>query len=81
LNVRGGNNRRLKLIDELHKLYSLINTISEINHGEWDEWDISMRTYGRDEKCFQILVGRPEVKRPLRKCGRVWEDNARIGLK
>jgi len=30
-------------------------------------------------KAYNILVGKPEGKRPLRKPRRRWEDNIRIG--
>jgi hypothetical protein len=33
-------------------------------------------------KCFyRILVGRPEVKRPLRRPRRRWEDNIKMDLR
>jgi hypothetical protein len=38
-------------------------------------------THGRDERCIQILVGNPEVKRPYRRPRRTWEDNIRMDLK
>jgi len=38
-------------------------------------------THGRDEKCIQILVGKPDGKRSFRRprCG--WKDNIRMDLR
>jgi hypothetical protein len=39
-------------------------------------------THGRHEKSIQILIGKPEGKRPLgRRSRRRWEDNIRMDLK
>ena len=32
-------------------------------------------TYGREERCIQGLVGKPEGKRPLGRPRRRWDDN------
>jgi hypothetical protein len=32
-------------------------------------------TYGKENKCIQGLVGKPEGKRPLGRPRRRWEDN------
>jgi hypothetical protein len=32
-------------------------------------------TLGRDEKCYKILVGTPEEKKPLRTPRRTWKNN------
>jgi hypothetical protein len=32
------------------------------------------------ERCLQVLVGRPEGKRPLGRSRRRWEDNIKMGL-
>jgi hypothetical protein len=37
--------------------------------------------YTRDKNCIGILVGTPEVKRPLWRPRRRWEDNTKMGLK
>jgi len=36
--------------------------------------------YGRGERLVQVLVGKPEGKRPLRKPRRRWEDNIKMDL-
>jgi hypothetical protein len=35
-------------------------------------------THGGEEKCYKILVGKPEGERPLRRLRRRTEDNIRI---
>jgi hypothetical protein len=35
----------------------------------------------RDENAYNILVGKPEVTRPLERPGRGWEGNIRIDLR
>jgi hypothetical protein len=32
---------------------------------------------GRDKKCIQYLIGKPEVKRPYERPRRIWESNIR----
>jgi hypothetical protein len=36
---------------------------------------------GEMRNVYKILVGRPEGKRLLGRCGRRWEDNNRLGLR
>jgi hypothetical protein len=38
------------------------------------------RTYGGEERCIQVLVGKPEEKRPLGRPRRRWEDNIKMDL-
>jgi hypothetical protein len=35
-------------------------------------------THGGGERCLQVLVGRPEHKRPLGRPRRRWEDNIKM---
>jgi hypothetical protein len=35
---------------------------------------------GRDEKCIQNFVGKPEGKRALERPRRRWEDNIRMSI-
>jgi hypothetical protein len=37
-------------------------------------------TDGGDERMYRVLVGKPEVKRPLRIPRRRWEDNIKMDL-
>jgi hypothetical protein len=38
-------------------------------------------THGGGERCFRVLVGRPEGKRPLGRPRRRWEDNIKMDLR
>jgi len=38
-------------------------------------------THGSMRNAYNILVGKPEEKRPLRRPRRGWEDNIRIDLR
>jgi hypothetical protein len=38
-------------------------------------------TNGRDEECVQILVGKPEGKRPLGRPRPRWVDNIKMDLR
>jgi hypothetical protein len=62
--------------DELHSLYSSPNIVRVIKSRRM-RWAGHVARMGGGESCLQILVGRPEGKRPL---GRprpsfFWEDN------
>ena len=37
--------------------------------------------YGGEERLHRVLVGKPEVKRPLRRPRRRWEDNIKMDLR
>jgi hypothetical protein len=37
-------------------------------------------TYQGQEKCIEVLVGRPHGKRPIGRPKRRWEDNIKMGL-
>jgi len=37
--------------------------------------------YGREERCIQGFVGKPEVKRPLGKPRLRWEDNIKMNFR
>ena len=36
---------------------------------------------GGEERCIQVLVGKPEGKRPLGRPRHRWEDNIKVDLK
>jgi len=38
-------------------------------------------TYGREESSIQVLVGKPEGKRPLGRLRSRWEDNIKMNLR
>ena len=37
-------------------------------------------TYGGEERCIQLLVGKPEGKRPIERPRHRWEDNIKIDI-
>jgi hypothetical protein len=37
--------------------------------------------YGAEKKCMKVSVGKPEGKRPLRRCKHRWEDNVQMDPK
>jgi len=37
-------------------------------------------TYGGEERCIRVLVGKPEGKRPLGRPRLRWEDNIKMHL-
>ena len=37
--------------------------------------------YGGGERCAQVLVGKPEGKRPLERPRRRWENNIKLDLR
>jgi hypothetical protein len=48
---------------------------------EEDEMGGACSTDARDENAYNILVGKPEEKRPLGRCRHRWEDNIRMDLR
>jgi hypothetical protein len=38
-------------------------------------------THGGGVRCYRVLVGRPEGKRPLGRRRRRWEDNIKLDLR
>jgi hypothetical protein len=40
----------------------------------------SCSTYGEKRGIYRVLVGKPEVKRPLGRKRRRWKDNIKMGL-
>ena len=41
---------------------------------------VACSAYGRADRRIQVLVGKPEGKRPLGKLRRRWEDNIKMDL-
>jgi hypothetical protein len=46
-----------------------------------DEAGGECSTRGKDKKCIQILVRKPEQRRPLGRSGRRLEDNIRMNIR
>jgi hypothetical protein len=65
--------------DELHNFYSLSNIIRMIKTRRM-EWAGYLARMGIKRNALRILVGKPEVKRPLGIPRRNWEDNIRKDL-
>jgi hypothetical protein len=66
--------------DELHSLYSSMNTVRVIKSRRmrWAEHVARMR---ERRSAYKVLVGRPEGKRPLVRSRRRWEDNIKMYLR
>jgi len=65
--------------EELCYLYSLPGIIRKIRSRRM-RWAGACGTYGGEERCTQVLVGRPEGKRPVGRLRRRWQDNIKIDL-
>jgi hypothetical protein len=59
--------------EELHNLYSSPHIIRQIKsrHMRWEGHVVCM---GEDRKMYQVLVGKHEGKRPLRRPRHRWEE-------
>jgi hypothetical protein len=66
--------------DELHNLYSSPNIVSVIKSSRL-RWAGHVARMGEGRDVYRILVGRPEVKRPLGRPRRRWEDNIKMDLR
>jgi hypothetical protein len=66
--------------EELHNLYSLPNIIRMIKSRKM-RLAGHMARMGAKRNAYRILVGKPEVKRPLVRPRRRWVDNIKIGLR
>jgi hypothetical protein len=60
--------------DELHSLYSSPNIVRVIKSRR-------MRWAGHVARMEEVLVGRPEGKRPLGRYRHKWEDNINMDLR
>jgi hypothetical protein len=60
--------------DELHSLYSSPNIVRAIKSRRM-RWAGHVARMGEAKSVYRILVGRPEVKRPLGRPRSRWEDN------
>jgi hypothetical protein len=64
--------------EELHDLYSLSSTIIIIKSRRM-RWAEHVARMGRKRIAYSLLVGKPEVKRPLGRPRRRWVDLLEIG--
>jgi len=44
------------------------------------EWVGAFSTYAGEQMCIQVLVGKPDGKRPLGRLRLRWEDNIKLDL-
>jgi hypothetical protein len=65
--------------DEFHRLYFSLIIVRVIKFKE-DEVSGTCGTHGCEERCLSVLSGMSEVKRPLGRPGRRWEDNIKMDL-
>jgi hypothetical protein len=69
-----------ELHEELHNLHSLPNAIRIIKPRRM-RWAEHVARIGEARNSYQILMGKPEGKRPLRIHRRGWEDNIKMDLR
>jgi hypothetical protein len=66
--------------DEFHNLYSSPNIVRVIKSRRM-RWAGHVTRLGKGRGVYRILVGRPEVKRPVGRHRRRWEDNIKMDLR
>jgi hypothetical protein len=66
--------------EELHGLYSSPSIVSVIKARRM-RWAGHVALMGEVRGAYNILVGRPEGRRPLGRPGRRWEDNIKMDLR
>jgi hypothetical protein len=66
--------------EELHNLYSSPDIIRQIKSRKM-RWTGNVARMRKERKLYRVLVGKPEVKRPLGKPRLRWEDGIRMDLR
>jgi hypothetical protein len=66
--------------DEIHGLYSSPNIVRVIKSRRM-RWAGHVARTGEGKGVYRVLVGRPEVKRPLGRPRRMREDNIKMDLR
>jgi hypothetical protein len=66
--------------EELHNLYSSPNIIRLIKSRRM-RWTWHVARMGEPRNAYRILVGKPEIKRPLGRPRRRWVDNIKMYLR
>jgi hypothetical protein len=81
IKLQGRGNRRMEKItyEELNDLYSLPNIVLVVKSRRM-RWAGHVARMGGGRGAHRVLVGKPEVKRPLGRPRRRWEDNIRRDL-
>jgi len=65
--------------EEFHNLYALANAIRVVK-SMWMRWAAYVACTGEMRNAYNILVGKPEGKRPLRRPRCKWEDIIKLDL-
>jgi hypothetical protein len=65
---------------ELINLYSSPNIVRVIKSRRM-RWAGHVTRMGEGRGVYRVLVGRPEIKRPLKRPRRRWEDNIKLDLR
>jgi len=73
-----GELRRLNN-EELNDLYSSPNIVRVIKSRRM-RWAGHVARMGEEREVFRVLVGKPEVKRPLERPRRRWVNNIKLDL-
>jgi hypothetical protein len=66
--------------EELHSLYSSPGIIRVIKARRM-RWEVHVARMGEMRRVYNILVGRPEGRRPVGRPRRRWEDNIEMDLR
>jgi hypothetical protein len=66
--------------EELHSLYSSPDIIRQVK-STLMRWARHVARMGEERKVYNVLVGKPEGKRPLGRPRRRWEDGIRMDLR
>jgi hypothetical protein len=66
--------------EELHNLYSSPDIIKQIKLRQM-RWAGQVAHMGEERKVYKVLVGKPEVTRPLGRPRHRWEDGIRMDLR
>jgi hypothetical protein len=67
-------------MEELNNLYSSPDIIRQIKSRQM-RWAGHVACMGEERKVYNILVGKPEGKRPVGRPRRRWEDGIRMDLR
>jgi hypothetical protein len=65
--------------EELHDLYSSPTVVRVIKSSRM-RWAGHVALMGEGKGVYRVLVGEPELKRPLGRPRRRWEDNIKMAL-
>jgi hypothetical protein len=71
--------------EELHNLYSSPDIIRQVKSSQVKsmrmKWAGHVACMGEERKVYNVLMGKPEGRRPLGRSSRRWEDGVRMDLR